>query len=100
MVSPREGDVFPAASPVTFTGGGYSPDGGACGPHEVAWHSSLDGLLGTGYQVVRDDLRPGMHRITLSMPNESRGEATASVWIRILDEGETPEACRQGTRMR
>jgi hypothetical protein len=88
LVSPREGEVFRVDEPIAFLGGGYSPDGGTCDLHEVSWHSNLDGLLGTGYHVVRDDLRAGTHRITLNLPDGQRGEANASTWIRIVDRDE------------
>lgn len=78
---------------MTFIGGGYSPDSGTCAFDEVAWYSSLEGLLGTGYQVVRKDLRPGTHRITLDLPDGACGEAAASVWIKIAEEGDAPADC-------
>jgi hypothetical protein len=93
FLSPQEGEVFRAGDPVTFIGGGHSPDGGTCAFDEVAWHSSLEGLLGTGYQMVRKDLRPGTHRITLSLPDGACGEAAASVWIKIAEEGDAPADC-------
>ena len=96
LVSPAEGQTFNVGNPVVFTGGGYSPDGGTCAPDEVTWQSSLDGLIGTGYQVVRDDLRPGRHRVTLTLPDGAHGEASASVWIRILDQDTEPSECAGG----
>jgi hypothetical protein len=93
IVSPRDGQTYKAGASVTFTGGGYSPDGGTCAFDEVAWHSSIDGLLGTGYQLVRNDLRPGMHRITLSLPDGDHGEAAASIWIKIAEEDDAPADC-------
>ena len=59
----------------------------------MTWQSSLDGLIGTGYQVVRDDLRPGRHRITLTLPDGAHREASASVWVRILDQDTEPSEC-------
>jgi len=93
LCAPHDGQVFRAGAPVTLIGSGYSPDGGTCEINDVAWHSNLDGCLGTGVHVVRDDLRPGTHRITLSMPDGARGEATASVWIRIGEDGDTGNGC-------
>ena len=93
VVSPREGDVFRAGVPVAFMGGGYSPDGGVCAPDETLWRSSLDGTLGTGMQLVRGDLQPGTHRITLTLPDGAGGEATAGVWIRVVEEGGSPAEC-------
>lgn len=96
LFSPREGDSFRAGQPVSFAGGGHSPDGGTCAFGEVIWRSNLEGMLGTGYQMVRSDLRPGKHRITLSLPGGGGGEESASVWITIGDEGDATEDCSDG----
>ncbi len=93
LFSPREGDIFGTGQPVSFMGGGHSPEGGTCAPDEVMWRSSLEGTLGTGYQMVRGDLRTGSHRITLSLPDDAGGEAAASVWIKIVEGGDVPADC-------
>jgi hypothetical protein len=83
IVTPHEGETFGVGQPVNFSGAGHSPDLGVSAFEEVTWSSSLAGTLGAGYQVTRDDLRAGTHRITLSVPDGQGGESTASVWIRI-----------------
>ena len=60
---------------------------------EVLWTSSLQGTLGVGYQVVRDDLRPGVHRVSLGLPDGAGGEATASTWLRVLEGPDHEAGC-------
>ncbi|HZX78915.1 hypothetical protein [Lysobacter sp.] len=88
LLSPRDGEEFNAGTSIHFAGGGYSPDHGMCADDDVVWTSSLQGVLGTGHQFDRTDLRPGRHRITLGVADGARGEATASVTIRVMERGE------------
>ena len=85
LLSPRDGEEFAAGTPIHFAGGGHSPDHGMCDSDDVVWTSSLQGVLGTGHQFDRMDLRPGRHRITLSVPDGAHGEATASMTIRVVE---------------
>ncbi len=93
LVSPRDGERFAQGAPVHFAGGGYSPDHGMCDAADAVWTSSLQGVLGTGAQLIRDDLLPGRHRITLTVADDARGEASASVTIRIVERGEGEGHC-------
>ncbi|HEY9285890.1 MAG TPA: hypothetical protein VIP46_20740 [Pyrinomonadaceae bacterium] len=84
IVSPRDGQTFRAGDPVVFAGAGHSPDYGTSADDEVAWSSSLECCgLGTGSHLVRDDLPPGTHRVTLATGDGRGGETTASVWIKV-----------------
>ena len=86
LISPQDGDVFKVGTPITFTGGGYSPDHDACSFDEVSWHSNIQGYLGTGNQLVKTDLILGTHRITMTLPDGTGGEAKAGVWIKVVEE--------------
>lgn len=85
LYSPREGQTFKVGTSITFLGGGYSPDHDPCSFDEVSWLSSLQGHLGTGNQLVKDNLIPGTHRITMTMPDGAGGEAKTGVWIKVKD---------------
>jgi hypothetical protein len=85
MYSPREGEKIRAGSSITFIGGGYSPNHDPCTYDEISWHSSIQGYLGNGNQVVRNDLVPGTHLITMILPDGADGEAKASAWIKVYD---------------
>lgn len=86
IVSPRDGQQFARGAPVVLLGAGHSPDGGVCAPDEVAWHSNIEGFLGSGHHLICDELRPGLHHITASLPDGQHGQANASVWIRVGEE--------------
>ncbi len=89
LYSPHEGEIFQAGTSITFLGGGYSPDHDPCSFDEVSWHSNIQGHLGTGNQLVKSDLVPGTHHITMIMPDGARGEAKAGVWIKIAEKIES-----------
>jgi hypothetical protein len=86
LYTPHERDNFNVGTSVTFLGGGYSPDHDPCSFDEVSWHSNIQGHLGSGNQLVKTDLIPGTHHITMIMPDGASGEAKAGVWIRIVEE--------------
>ena len=88
LISPQDGDVFETGTPITFTGGGYSPDHDPCSFDEVSWHSNIQGYLGTGNQLVKTDLILGTHRITMTLPDGTGGEAKTGVWIKIVEDND------------
>ncbi len=88
LFSPQEGDKFRVGESITFMGGGYSPDHDPCGVEAISWHSNIQGYLGSGNQLLRADLVPGTHHITMTMPDAIGGEAKAGIWIKIKEGGE------------
>ncbi len=86
LFSPNDGERFRVGSSITFLGGGYSPDHNPCGFDEVSWHSNIQGHLGSGNQLLRSDLVPGTHHISMIMPDGSGGDAKAGVWIKITED--------------
>jgi hypothetical protein len=84
IISPSDGDTFSVGKSVVFQGFGFSPNYESSRFDDLVWHSNRDGLLGIGYQVVTAVASRGSHRITLSIPDGLEGEATASVYIRIV----------------
>jgi hypothetical protein len=90
IVSPKNGDTYPEGASIVFAGAGHSPDFGTSLPDEGLWSDSQEGIFGTGAYLVRSDLRPGTHRITLStpdgQPDDQCGEASACVWIKVVEK--------------
>jgi hypothetical protein len=86
IIRPARGTRFTAGAPVTFVGGGFSPDFGTSDFDDVVWSSNRDGEIGVGYQVITRALRPGRHRITLAVSDGMGGEATASTTV-VVEEG-------------
>ena len=76
--SPSYGAIFDIGESVELVGYGIDRDGGEV---ELSWRSDMDGDLGTGSPVVRDDLSAGTHTIFLiGVDDEGQSD---SVWVAI-----------------
>lgn len=81
ILEPQGGSVFLEYSTIAFRGTGYDPDGGSV---TLLWRSSLDGDLGKGSPIYRDDLSIGTHAIELiGIDDEVQFSAVSSVSIDI-----------------
>jgi hypothetical protein len=69
--------------PVTFRGGGFAPGQGLSEPEDAIWTSSIDGLLGDGYEVVASGLTAGLHTVTLTVPDGMGSVASADVTVMV-----------------
>jgi hypothetical protein len=83
ILSPERDSTFRRGEPVVLLGGGFSPDFQTTDFEDVTWTSSIDGLMGVGYQVIVHTLSVGRHKITLSFPDGLGGEASGSIFVRI-----------------
>jgi hypothetical protein len=84
ITDPATGSSFLEGLSVTFSGSATDPEDGSLPGSALAWASSLDGSLGTGTALTRNDLTVGMHDVTLTA-TDSRGEVgTATVSLTIL----------------
>jgi hypothetical protein len=88
------GGSLPKGSEIVLQGGAHSPDFGLAGMEETCWTSSVDGLLGCGFELVARDLSTGRHTLTLSAPNGMGGEATSSVSVLVDGSTDKPQALR------
>ena len=68
IVTPVDGATFPQGQAVTFAGTADDSEDGALSGASLVWLSSIDGQLGTGQSVIRNDLSVGAHAITLIAP--------------------------------
>ncbi|KPK78461.1 MAG: hypothetical protein AMS25_15250 [Gemmatimonas sp. SM23_52] len=76
--SPSYGAIFDIGESVELVGYGIDRDGGEV---ELSWRSDIDGDLGTGSPVVRDDLSAGTHTIFLiGVDDEGQSD---SLWVAI-----------------
>jgi hypothetical protein len=94
ILSPSPGTSFLEGEPVVIRGGGFSPDFGTVEFDDVVWTSNRNGVLGVGYEIVIRTLSVGTHKITLSFSDGLRGEATASLFLKVspLMRGVRPPA--------
>jgi len=64
-------------------GGGFGPGHGLSEPQDAQWSSSLDGVLGAGYEVVAQRLSEGPHTVRLTVPDGLGGIASAEVAVLV-----------------
>jgi len=83
ILSPASDADFREGEAVVFRGFGFSPNYETTRFDDMLWSSGLDGNVGVGYECAVSTLRPGRHRITLSVPDQLGGEATAGVIIEV-----------------
>jgi hypothetical protein len=84
LTSPSGSAVFAAGDPVTFAATALdAEDGDLSGA--VSFASDLDGALGTGAEVVRSDLAPGVHAITASVTDSGDNTVTANATLLVTE---------------
>ena len=82
IYTPVEGLVQPAANVVFFDGSAYDADDGALTGSALSWSSDVQGVLGTGEQLVLA-LKPGKHVITLTATDSDGNAITATTTITL-----------------
>lgn len=86
--TPSDGAIFVEGDSILFTGTAIDPEDGPLADRSLIWVSGIDGVLGPGHTVTRDDLSPGTHAITLSATDSHSVFSTKTVTITI--EPSTP----------
>lgn len=81
--APDDGAVFSEGEEITFEGSGSDPEDGELTGSSLAWTSDVDGRLGEGGTVSRDDLSPGSHTITLTAVDRWSAPASDAVEIEV-----------------
>jgi hypothetical protein len=83
-ISPPEGGtVVTLGDRSTLLGEAFSPDLGSARPQDLEWASDVQGVLGSGNELVLDGLRPGQHTITLSAPSVGKKRSSATIKIDV-----------------
>ena len=83
ITSPSDGASFVEGAEVSFSGSATDAEDGPLGGSALTWTSSLNGPLGTGASLSRNDLSIGDHIIQLVARDADGSTATASVSISI-----------------
>lgn len=83
IATPPSGSVYAPGDTVSLVGESFSPQTGSAYPSELEWHSDLDGPLGKGQEIHVQNLRPGVHRISLTANDGCEGKATATIQIEV-----------------
>ncbi len=84
ITSPRDGGTYSWRQPLPFRAQVEHAEGDV----SVRWNSNLDGLLGSGAELVRELLTLGAHRITATATSGGQS-ASASVNITIRNDPPT-----------
>lgn len=82
IAAPRHAEIIRAGTPVEFVGYAVDRDGGEV---ELTWRSDVDGFLGTGSPVVRDDLSAGGHTVCLIAVDDEGQKDSVSIGLWIDD---------------
>ena len=90
---------FMHGKPIEFEGSGETFDGSVA-EDNLQWTSSIDGVIGTGTYVTRDDLSPGTHEIELSAVNEDGDIFTDITTIEIQQREEQKRTVRKKGKRR
>lgn len=81
--SPPPGSSFERGTTVTFAGSGTDKEDGTIPASSLSWSSSIDGDLGTGASVPRNDLSQGTHLITLVATDSKGRDGRATISVAI-----------------
>ena len=65
IITPADGMKYDEGHPLTFSGTAIDPEDGELSDETFLWRSNIDGVIGTGNNITKDDLSPGVHTITL-----------------------------------
>jgi chitinase len=76
---------------VTLSGTGVDPEDGPLAGSALVWTSSLQGVLGTGASLSRNDLVGGVHVITLTVTDSGNAKGTATHSITIMVSAGQPQ---------
>jgi hypothetical protein len=83
ILSPEAGIVVSEGDAITFLGGGFSPDFGVAEMEDTLWTSNIDGILGTGWEVITPTMSPGLHLITLTISDGIEARASAAITVEV-----------------
>jgi hypothetical protein len=86
ILSPAHTKVFASGQAIEFSGSATDREQGVLSGDALSWSSDRDGLLGTGGTLVRRDLSPGRHVITLTATDEDGGSAQSVIAIAVDGE--------------
>ena len=85
--APADAARFAPDENILFEGDGVDLEGGSLPDGSLAWTSDLDGPLGSGRTLERNDLSEGKHLIILDVTDGSGKHASASITLNISQSG-------------
>lgn len=83
IMAPSAGASFASGAEISFRGEASDPEDGAIPGGSLVWTSSVDGPIGVGATLTRDDLSDGLHTIRLRAEDSGELVGLDSVSIRV-----------------
>lgn len=91
LLAPNQGDSIAQGSTVVLHGSAWDIDDQLLPESSVTWTSSIDGPIGTGRLLVRRNLSPGQHQITVRGTDSgglfTEASVTVTVTPRLFNNG-------------
>ncbi len=87
ITSPADGSGYLVGGSITFAGTANDAEDGNIS-NELQWHSSLDGVIGTGATVSISALSGGIHTITANVSDSASAPGSATISITV-EQGTT-----------
>lgn len=83
ILSPAGDAQLSAGQALILRGGGYSPDFGLGSPDAARWTSSIDGVLGRGFEMLAKGQSTGTHQVSLEVPDGLGGTSQARTVVTV-----------------
>ena len=84
ILQPADGTEVEAGKRLWLVGGAQSPNHGIASEHETQWFLDDHAMLGKGFRLLIDQLRPGDHRIMVRAPDGEGGMCSVTRRIRVV----------------
>jgi hypothetical protein len=97
IYQPVDSSSYIGGEQISFYGEGWDALGNALTGDQLSWFSSLDGALGTGTDLVKDDLSADWHVITLVATDDQGLTGKDSTVIHISSEPEMFQVTYDGS---
>ena len=85
ILLPEDGSEYVVGEQIQLVGDAYDLEEGTVAGSQLLWQSDVDGTLGSGSELLIDNLSAGTHRVTLSVTGDSAESARMTIEIRIQD---------------
>lgn len=84
ITHPQDPSTFYAGANVMLLGGAADLEDGSLPASSVAWYSSIDGLIATGYDYNTTSLSPGTHVLEFRATDSDGGVSSAFATVAVL----------------
>lgn len=93
LITPNHGFAHLEGAPIAFHAAAWDREDLMLSGRDVVWTSSVDGELGTGLLLTRDDLSLGEHVITVTATDSDGGSDSDQITLTITERRLTGVTC-------